>query len=61
MFSDLVIAIFIGLGIGTWVFTKVQRSSGGNTKSSATAGAVAGVFSIVILTIVIQFVFKHFK
>jgi ABC-type spermidine/putrescine transport system permease subunit II len=61
MFSNFIIALFISGGLGVWIYTKIQRSSGGNTKSSAIAATITAVILTVIITIVLQFVFKHTK
>jgi len=61
MFSDLAIAILFGVGASAWIFAKIQRSSGNNTKNSLIAAGASGVIIIIILTIVLQFVFKHTK
>lgn len=50
------IAFLFGAGFGTWVFTKVQRSSGGNTQSSGVTAAIAGIFAFVVMLLVLGFV-----
>lgn len=40
--SNGLISLFIAVSASTWIYTKLQRSTGNNTKSSATASAIAG-------------------
>jgi uncharacterized membrane protein YeaQ/YmgE (transglycosylase-associated protein family) len=61
MFSNFLIALLLGAGIGTWVYAKFQRSTGGNTKNSAIAAGITAVIVVIIVVIVLQFVFKHVK
>jgi hypothetical protein len=53
MFSNVTIGILFGLGIAAWVYNKVQRHSGGNTKNALIVGGLVGVlaFVLVVLTI----------
>ncbi|MDB5183219.1 MAG: hypothetical protein JWO47_1003 [Candidatus Saccharibacteria bacterium] len=46
-----VIAFLVALGAGAWIFSKVQRTTGNNTKSSLiVAGiSVAVIFGVVLL------------
>lgn len=61
MFSNFVIGLVAGCGIGFWMYSKFQRSSGGNTKNSAIAAAITAVTLTIVITIILQFVFKHTK
>lgn len=53
--STFLIALFVALGGGTWAFTKIQRTTGGNTQTSALMGAVAGVILFLLVWIVFGF------
>lgn len=46
--SNAFIALVIGLAFGGWVYSKVQRTTGGNTQSSLTVAAIAGVFGFIV-------------
>ncbi|HUD06592.1 MAG TPA: hypothetical protein VMR34_01775 [Candidatus Saccharimonadales bacterium] len=58
MFSALTISIIIGIGAGTWVYSKVMRSTGNNTKSSLIVGGITGLIIIIALTILLDVVLK---
>jgi len=49
MFSNLTIGILMGLGFGAWVYSKIYRSSGGNTKNALIVAACAGVAAMVVV------------
>ncbi len=53
--STFLIAFLVALGGGTWAFTKIQRTTGGNTQTSALMGAVAGVILFLLIFIVAGF------
>jgi len=46
--SSLVIAIFMAIGIATWVFSKVMERTGGNTKNSIIITVITAIFVFVI-------------
>jgi hypothetical protein len=50
--SKFVIALLFSLGAGTWIYTKLQRYSGNNTKQSLIGSLVAGVFLFIVLFVV---------
>jgi divalent metal cation (Fe/Co/Zn/Cd) transporter len=51
--SSLVVSLLISAGAGTWIYTKLQRYSGNNTKQSAMGAAAAGIFLFIILIYVV--------
>lgn len=54
--SNMLIALIFAAGVSVWVYNKVQRQTGGNTKSSLTvAGLVAGL-GFVVLLLILNFV-----
>jgi hypothetical protein len=57
--TDGVTAIFFGIGVGTWVYTKVSHSSGGNYTQSYTVAGVVGLFATGVFYMLIKQVF-HF-
>jgi uncharacterized membrane protein YeaQ/YmgE (transglycosylase-associated protein family) len=61
MFSNFVIGLVIGAGCGTWVYTKFQRSSGGNTKNSAIAAVITALLIAAATTIILGHVLKSHK
>jgi uncharacterized membrane protein YdjX (TVP38/TMEM64 family) len=54
--SGFLIAFLLALGGGTWIYTKLMRSSGGLTKEAVTAAAVAGVLIFIIVLYALTFV-----
>lgn len=41
--SNAVIAFFIGAGFAGWLYAKLMRSTGGNTRDSLLVAGIAGV------------------
>jgi len=59
MFSNLTIGLLVGAGFGAWIYSKVIRSTGGNAKNAIVVAAIAGVFAVVVITLLMGIVFKH--
>jgi hypothetical protein len=57
MFSNLTVGIIMGIGIGGWVYMKLQRYTGGNAQSSATGAALCGVVAAIIVTTLLGLLF----
>jgi uncharacterized membrane protein SpoIIM required for sporulation len=56
MFSNAFVALIIAGGLGVWIYNKLMRQTGGNTKSSLTGAAVsAGIIFLVVVTLVSMF------
>jgi hypothetical protein len=53
--STFIIALLVAISGGTWAYTKIQRSTGGNTQTSALMGAVAGVILFILIFIIAGF------
>jgi hypothetical protein len=49
MFSNLTIGFLLGVGFAGWVYSKLMRSTGGNTKNSLIVAACAGVAAMVVV------------
>ena len=47
--SNLTIGFLVGAGFGAWVYSKVMRSTGNNTKNALIVAAIAGVFSMMLV------------
>lgn len=54
--SPPVVALLFALGFATWVYSKVMRTTGGNTKNSVTVAAIAGLFGFVALLLILKMV-----
>ena len=54
--STFLLAFLVALGGGTWIFTKVQRSTGGtDPKQSGLFGAIAGVILFILILMISSF------
>jgi Co/Zn/Cd efflux system component len=53
-FSNFVIALVVGGGVGFWLFNKFQHSNGGNSKNSAIGSAVVAIFITIAGTIILH-------
>ncbi len=58
MFSNLTIGFLVGAGGGAWVYSKVFRSSGGNTKNALIVAGCAGVGAMVLVATILGAIFK---
>ena len=50
--SNVLVGFLLGAGLAAWVYSKVMRSSGGNTKNAAIVAASAGVGAMVVMTLI---------
>ena len=54
--SNFLIAFLFAAGAGTWIYTKVQQKTGGNTQQALIVGGISGgllfLFMLVVLAIV---------
>lgn len=53
-----VVALMFAAGAGTWVYTKVLRSTGGNTQNALIVAGISGAFAFAIMLIVLGYVDK---
>ena len=51
-----VVSLLFAAGLSTWVYTKVIRSTGGNTKSSLIVGGITFIFSFIGFLMILSFV-----
>ncbi|HSX46810.1 MAG TPA: hypothetical protein VLF87_02365 [Patescibacteria group bacterium] len=58
MFTNLTIGFLAGAGFAGWVYSKLYRSSGGNSRNAAIGALCAGLAVMVILTAILSAVFK---
>jgi flagellar biogenesis protein FliO len=57
MFSNTLIAFLASIGFAAWVYSKVQRSTGGNTSNSLLVAGGSGLLLFLFLVIVLGLVF----
>ena len=43
------IAFLVAISSAVWIYSRLMRSTGGNTRSSVTASAIAGVIIFVVV------------
>ena len=57
MFSNVTIALLLSLGAGAWIYAKMMRSTGNNTKSAATGAAISAGLLFILTLIVLGLLF----
>ncbi len=58
MFSNLTIGLIAGIGCGGWIYSKIYRSSGGNTRNALVVAAASGLGVMVLVVIILGIIFK---
>lgn len=51
---NLMVSFFAGAGIAAWVYTKIMRSTGGNTQNALIVAGSAGVAGFVVMMIIMN-------
>lgn len=51
---NLLVSIFAAVGVAGWVYSKVNRSSGGNLQSSAIVAGFAGLAAFVVMMMIMK-------
>jgi len=51
------ISFFFSVGATTWLYTKLQRNSGNNTKQSVIAASIAGVVMFFVVFSILSLIF----
>jgi hypothetical protein len=46
--SSFFIALILAIGAGTWIYTKLSRSTGGNKSSAATGSIISAILILLI-------------
>lgn len=55
--SDILIAFLAALSSGAWIYSKMYRSTGGNTKSSLIIAGASGLVIFLAVTTVLDAIF----
>lgn len=55
--SDTLIAFLAALGAGAWVYSKMYRSTGGNTKNALVAAGGAGLLLFLAALTILKAIF----
>lgn len=51
---NLMVSLFAGIGIATWVYTKIMRSTGGNNQNSLIVAGSAGLGAFTVMMIIMS-------
>ena len=54
--SRFIIALLVAIGVGGWVYAKIQRRTGGITQTSLMMAAAAGFIAFLFIFILFGFV-----
>lgn len=54
--SDFLIAFLASLSAATWVYTKANRRTGGNTQNALTVAVVVGVIVLIVVFTVVKMI-----
>lgn len=58
MFTDKTIALLFTIGASAWIYSKVYRSSGGNTKNALVVTAGLALIMYIALLVALKAIFK---
>ncbi len=53
---NFMVAIFAGLGIGAWVYSKVMRSTGNNTQNALIVAGMTGGLAFIIMLMIMNMI-----
>ncbi len=56
--GPFLVSFLFSAGAATWIYAKFQRSSGNNTKQSAMAAGIAGLFIFIVFYFVSASILK---
>ncbi len=54
--SNLLISLFLGVGAGTWIYSKMYNRTGGDNKSALTIAGLGGFTLFFLMLIILSFV-----
>lgn len=58
MFSNFAISALFSLGAGAWIYNKMMKNSGSQTKVSVIVGVVSGLIIFIALLVILGYIFK---
>lgn len=58
MLSNVMVGFLAGIGSAAWVYSKMQRQTGGNTQNSMIVAGIAGLGAFLFLITLLQLVFN---
>lgn len=54
--SKYIIGLIFAAGAGAWVYSQIQRRTGGNTQTSLMMAGFAGVIAFLFIVIIFSFI-----
>lgn len=54
--SNVLIGFLLGAGFAAWVYSKIMRSTGGNTQNALIVAGTAGAFAWVAMIVFLGFI-----
>lgn len=52
--SNVLVAFLLGVGVAAWVYSKLMRSTGGNTQNSLVASGAVGFIGFLVMLIIMS-------
>jgi len=59
--SDFVIAFFVAIAGGTWLYNRLMRHTGNNTKNSLVAAGASAVLLFILMIIILEILKNYIK
>lgn len=56
MFTAPMIGLLAALSASVWVYSKIMRRTGGNTKNALVVAAIAGLFAFILVVTIVSMV-----
>lgn len=56
MFTNVTIGILLALGLGAWVYSKMMRSTGGNTQNAVIVASIAAGIAFLLAVSLLSFI-----
>lgn len=54
--SNTLVAFLLGAGLSAWVYSKIIRSTGGNTQTALITAGAAGFLGFLLMWIILGFI-----
>lgn len=59
--ANWIVALLLATGAGAWIYNKLLRTTGNNTRSSAIGAVVSGLLIFVLALIILGFISNAIK
>lgn len=54
--NNALVSFLLGIGFAGWVYAKIYRSTGGNTKSALVVAGASGFVAFILMMIILGFI-----